>query len=84
MVTTETVAVKYRAALLCVPCDLPAAHKVCGFMSHSKCKQYFPYDTDRSKIDYSGVMLCHQRLHSEQKMHGLESFKARSLADQEK
>ena len=29
-------------------------------------------------------MLSHPRLHSEQKMHGLESFKARILADQEK
>ena len=29
-------------------------------------------------------MLSHPRLHSEQKMQGLESFKARILADQEK
>ena len=40
--------VKIRCALLCVACDLPAGHKVCGFMSHSaalgcsKCYKKFP------------------------------------------
>ena len=47
-VTTNNEAATYRAALLCVACDLPAAHKVCGFLSHSsshscsKCMQIFP------------------------------------------
>ena len=49
----------YRAALLCVGCDVPAARKVCGFTGHasckgcSKCTKYFP-GSFASKIDFSG------------------------------
>lgn len=47
---------KFRAALLCVGCDSPAAKKVCGFTGHgsnkgcSKCKKYFPGSVG-TKID---------------------------------
>ena len=49
----------YRAALLCVGCDVPAARKVCGFTGHasckgcSKCTKHFPGSVT-SKIDFSG------------------------------
>ena len=89
-VTTNNEAATYRAALLCVACDLPAAHKVCGFLSHSsshscsKCMQIFPYDNANHKIDYSGISLFPPRSHSDQKEHGLDALKAKSLSDQEK
>ena len=49
----------YRAALLCVGCNVPAARKVCGFTGHasckgcSKCTRFFPGSVT-SKIDFSG------------------------------
>lgn len=49
----------YRAALLCVDCDVPAARKMCGFTGHasrkgcSKCKKHLPRSVT-SKIDFSG------------------------------
>lgn len=47
-----------KGALLCVDCDLPAARKVCGFLSYtatlgcSRCKKQFPGEI--GKKDYSG------------------------------
>lgn len=49
----------FRAALLCVSCDIPAARKCCGFKSHAgrlgchKCFKVFPGDFGE-KRDYSG------------------------------
>ena len=49
---------RYRAALLCVACDIPAARKVCGFKGHaatkgcSKCSKEFPGSIGQK--DYSG------------------------------
>lgn len=49
----------FRAALLCVSCDIPAARKCCGFKSHAarlgchKCMKIFPGDFGE-KRDYSG------------------------------
>lgn len=50
---------KIRAALLCVACDLPAAHKVCGFLGHSsshcsRCIQKFPYSDLFKKVMHGG------------------------------
>ena len=48
-----------RAALLCCSCDIPAARKVCGFLSHrakkgcSKCDLSFPSDSFGDLPDYS-------------------------------
>ena len=48
-----------KCVLLCVSCDLPAARKVCGFLSHSaalgcsKCKKKFPGTV--GNMNYSGV-----------------------------
>lgn len=49
----------FRATLLCVSCDIPAARKCCGFKSHAgrlgchKCFKVFPGDFGE-KRDYSG------------------------------
>ena len=48
MQTPQNISLVVRAALICVACDIPAARKVCGFMSHnallgcSKCLKQFP------------------------------------------
>jgi len=50
---------RFRAALACVSCDIPAARKLCGFKGHnsnygcSKCFKYFPGNV-QDGIDYSG------------------------------
>ena len=57
--TSEDVGVLVRAALLCVACDIPAARKTCGFLSHmatkgcSKCQISFPTEAFGEKPDYS-------------------------------
>ena len=68
-----------RAALLCIACDLPAAHKLCGFLSHSshhacsRCKQYFPYDQELGKMIYAGFSQSHSpRTQSEHKSAGVK------------
>ena len=49
-----------RSALICVACDIPAACKVCGFVSHnsllacSRCLKVFPTESFGDKADYSG------------------------------
>ena len=48
----------FKAALMCVACDIPAARKVCGFKGHnanlgcSRCSKYFPGGFE--KKDFSG------------------------------
>ncbi|XP_035665651.1 uncharacterized protein LOC118408900 [Branchiostoma floridae] len=50
---------RYRAALLCLACDIPAARKVAGFYGHmatkgcSKCLKSFTRDCN-NRVDYSG------------------------------
>lgn len=54
--TSETFT--YRAALICIGCDVPACRKLCGFLGHSatvgcsRCKKQFPGDIGQK--DYSG------------------------------
>lgn len=49
---------KFRCALLCVACDLPAGRKVCGFLGHSarlgcsRCLKELPGSV--GSMDYSG------------------------------
>lgn len=49
----------FRAALICVACDIPALRKVCGFTGCnfqrgcSKCKKYFPGNINTG-MDFSG------------------------------
>ena len=60
--------VRVRASLTGVVCDLPAARKVCGFLSvHatqgcSKCRKSFPTASFGSKPDYSGFEYSSWRL----------------------
>ena len=79
-----------KAALLCnIACDLPAAHKLCGFLSHSshhgcsRCKQFFPYDAERKKMDYSGFSQHEPRLQSEHKSNGIKWSMADSKSARE-
>ena len=50
---------RFRAAIACISCDVPAARKLCGFKSHnshrgcSKCFKYFPGNVKES-FDFSG------------------------------
>ena len=56
----QNISVVVRAALICVACDIPAARKVCGFVSHnallgcSKCLKPFPTASFGEKPNYSG------------------------------
>ena len=49
-----------RCALMCVSCNLPATHKLCGFTSYSstqgcsKCMKKFTSESFGEKVDYSG------------------------------
>lgn len=72
-----------HAALLCVACDLPAAHKVCGFLSHSshhacsRCKKFFPFNEELRKIMYSGFTESHpSRMQSDHKAAGIKWLSA--------
>lgn len=59
LMRTNSVPVLVRAALICVACDIPAAHKVCGFTAHSallacsKCSKSFPTEAFGEKADFS-------------------------------
>ena len=50
--------VTFRCALLGVSCDLPAARKTCGFLSHSAklgcSKCYYEFFDGTRKADYGG------------------------------
>ena len=49
----------FRAAMVCICCDVPAARKICGFKSHnshhgcSKCFKLFPRNV-KDSFDFSG------------------------------
>ena len=55
----SSVSLKFRAALLCISADIPAARKLCGFKGHSaylgcsRCLKVFPGGFGEKK-DYSG------------------------------
>lgn len=59
--SSPSIPVKYRLALLCVGCDVPASRKLCGFLGHSatvgcnKCKKRF--EGDIGQKNYGGLML---------------------------
>ena len=58
---------RFKAALLCVACDMPASKKVCGFTAHcskrgcNKCKKEFKTTGIGQPTDYSGFEACHSR-----------------------
>ena len=55
---------RFRAALLCVACDIPAARKTCGFTSHNskngchRCTKQFKTGGIGEPTDYSGFDPC--------------------------
>lgn len=53
--------VKYRLALLCVGCDVPASRKLCGFLGHSAtmgCNKCFKrFEGDIGQKNYGGFNL---------------------------
>ena len=58
---------RFRAALLCVACDMPASKKVCGFTAHNskhgcnKCTKEFLTGGIGEATDYSGFEYCTSR-----------------------
>ena len=58
---------RFRAALLCVACDMPASKKVCGFTAHNarrgcnKCTKEFQTRGIGEATDYSGFEPCRGR-----------------------
>ena len=85
MQTPQNISVVVRAALICVACDIPAARKVCGFVSHnallgcSKCLKPFPTTSFGEKPDYSGFDKINwtprsSKLHSIVTMHICTKF----------
>ena len=81
-----TTAQIFRAALLCVGCDVPAARKVCGFTGHasnrgcSKCKKFFP-GTVITKIDFSGFDPSPPRSNHEHRQQAQEILNQTSAGD---
>ena len=61
MKTSQGLHALVRGALLCCNCDVPAARKVCGFLSHSayrgcsKCLLPFPTAAFGEKADYTNM-----------------------------
>ena len=57
----------FKAALLCVACDIPASRKVCGFFGHqsrkgcNKCTKTFITGGIGVPTDYSGFEPCTRR-----------------------
>jgi hypothetical protein len=58
---------RFRAALLCVACDIPASKKVCGFTAHNskhgcnKCTKEFQTHGFGESTNYSGFDSCRLR-----------------------
>ena len=72
-----------------VLCDLPAAHKVCGFLSHSsnhcsRCTKKFPYDEDYGKLISSGFEVHQPRTQCAHKAAGISWLAATTKKAREK
>ncbi len=65
----------FKAALLCVACDMPASRKVCGFTAHNskhgcpKCNKEFKTGGFGQPTDYSGFEPCRGRNPVEHRQH---------------
>ncbi|XP_020894762.2 uncharacterized protein LOC110233779 [Exaiptasia diaphana] len=76
----------FRAALLCVGCDIPAARKVCGFTGHSschgcsKCKKVFTGNVSE-RMDFSGFEPCSPRTNFEHRQQAEDILKQTSQSD---
>ena len=75
-----------RVALLCVACDVPAARKVAGFLSHnatlgcSRCFKKFPVESFGERPDYSGFErdAWPKRNNAQHRAEALDTLKATS------
>ena len=69
-----------KAALLCVSCDIPAARKVCGFLSHaarlgcSKCTKEFPCAGFGQRVSYAGFEAAPLRTEKDHRQHAQEAL----------
>ena len=83
----STVRNLFRAALICVGCDVPAARKVCGFTGHgsskgcSKCNKFFPGSVT-TKLDFSGFETCPKRTNEQHRQEAQEILDQTSASDQ--
>ena len=81
--------VTVHTALLCLACDVPAARKTGGFLSHSarqgcsKCTKTFTYDKDQQRTNFSGFDLCPPRSHAQHVASAQESRQANTQAERE-
>ena len=90
MKTHDNRLVLVRAALLCVACDIPAAHKVCGFLGHralrgcSRCLKTFTTNHFGEKPDYSGFNCSdwEQRTLEHHKTFACQQLSANTLSAQ--
>ena len=80
----------FKAALLCVACDVPASRKICGFTSHasaagcSKCKKKFKVGRIGEPSDYSGFEPCPRRQNDEHRRQAAEISCQTSQEDADK
>lgn len=69
-------------ALLGSICDIPATHKLGGFLGHSshnacwKCSKFFPFNDELSQVDFSGVDIGNARTHESHKRNAIETLSA--------
>ena len=81
-----------RMALICVSCDIPATHKLCGFASHSasrgcsKCQKFFPSGIVVNKLDFSGYDRgdWEPRTHDLHCIHAKKYLEASTKSEQKK
>ena len=76
----------FKAALLCVACDMPASRKVCGFTAHNskhgcpKCSKEFKTGGVGQPTDYSGFEPCRGRNPVEHRQH-VEEIQAQATQE---
>ena len=78
---------RFKAALLCVACDMPASKKVCGFTAHNskhgcnKCTKEFKTGSFGESTDYSGFDSCPSRNINSHRRH-VDEILAQSTLEQ--
>lgn len=87
----SSISLTFRAALLCVSADIPAARKLCGFKGHSayrgcsRCLKYFPGGFGEKK-DYSGFdrETWQERSNEDHKSNAKKIEKSKTLTQKNK
>ena len=71
---------KIYVALLGSVCDIPATHKLGGFVGHMshnacwKCSKFFPFNDELSRVDFSGIEVGNARTHESHKKNAIETL----------